>query len=49
LDDKLILSHVVAVLEDDRILGSVNALEVKKEREEVGFKDGTFLGDQTSD
>lgn len=43
LDDELVLSKVVAVLEDDGVVGPIVAEEVKAEGEEVRFEDRRLL------
>lgn len=49
LDDELVLSEVVAVLEDDGVVGSIVAEEVEAEGEEVRLEDGRLVGVDADD
>ena len=49
LDDKLVLAHIIAVLEDDRILRVISASEVEQQGEHIRLENRTLLGDNPSD
>lgn len=49
LDNELVLAHIIAVLEDDRILRVVGASKVEQQGEHVRLEHRTFLSDDSGD